>query len=139
MALTGYQIELIESSFQSVKFGNASFSARFYSNLFQAFPEYKPLFVHDQKKQEYKFAMIIQELSTYLHTPNRLNRSLQHLGIRHRHLSLHAADFENVGQIFIKTIAEVMGSEWSPELGVAWLELYTIASDEMQKFCLPAA
>ena len=123
------KIALLEKSFEQVQPEAIAFSASFYETLFQETPELKSLFEKiDQKAQEKKLIFSLAAIIENLRNPEVLGPALKSLGARHLQAGTLKAHYPLVGQALLKTLAQYLDKDWTPELSAAWTEAYeTIA------------
>lgn len=126
------EIELAETSFEKIKPCAIEFVSSFYENLFAAYPETRYLFsTTDMDKQGKKLLNSLILLLEGLRTPDLLAPVLKDLGSRHKGYGILAEYYPLVGEILLKTFAEYLQEDWTPEVAQAWFDIYKITSDLM--------
>ncbi|WRH66560.1 MAG: pentapeptide repeat-containing protein [Planktothrix sp. GU0601_MAG3] len=126
------RIELIETSFEKIKPRAVEFVASFYENLFEVYPETQRLFEKtDMDKQGKKLLSSLILLVGGLRTPEALIPVLKDLGARHKGYGIITEYYPLVGEILLKTFADYLQEDWTPQVAQAWLEIYTKTSQLM--------
>jgi len=125
-------VELLEQSFQAVAPRGEDLVETFYRNLFNDYPQVKPMFesvpMADQKKKLLASLKLVVE---NLRKPEVLTEALQQLGARHVEYGTQEKHYPAVGQTLLKSLAEIAGDLWTPELNTAWAEAYGEISNIM--------
>ncbi|MGE5655597.1 MAG: globin domain-containing protein [Actinomycetota bacterium] len=126
------RIELVETSFEKIKPRATEFVSSFYQNLLAAYPETKYFFSKtDMGKQEKKLLNSLILLVEGLRTPEVLVPVLKDLGARHKGYGILTEHYPLVGEVLLKTFAEYLEEDWTPEVTQAWLDIYTTTSQLM--------
>ena len=126
------EIELAETSFEKIKPCAIEFVSSFYENLFAAYPETRYLFsTTDMDKQGKKLLNSLVLLVEGLRTPKELIPVLKDLGARHKGYGIVTEYYPLMGEILLKTFADYLQEDWTPEVAQAWLDIYKITSDLM--------
>jgi hemoglobin-like flavoprotein/uncharacterized protein YjbI with pentapeptide repeats len=127
-------VELLESSFEKVKPRANEFAASFYENLFQAYPEVKPLFTKtDMKNQEKKLLNSLVLVVENLRNPEALGPVLNALGGRHVSYGAIPKYYGPVGEALLMTFEQYLAEDWTPEVKKAWLNAYRAITALMLK------
>jgi hemoglobin-like flavoprotein len=119
------QIELLETSFQTIAPRDEAFVTAFYERLFTRFPETRAFFastdmLEQRKKLLGALALVIQNLRK----PEMLTGALHGLGRRHVAYGVQAEHYPIVGTILLETFADVLGDDWTPVCHHAWAQAY---------------
>ena len=127
-------IEILEQSFDKVKPRANEFAASFYDNLFQAYPEVKPLFanadmVNQQKKLLNSLVLVVENLRN----PEALGPVLNALGARHVGYGAIPKYYTPVGEALLMTFEQYLQEDWTPEVKKAWLDAYRAITKLMLK------
>jgi class 3 adenylate cyclase/hemoglobin-like flavoprotein len=126
-------IFLVQSSFAHIAQRAEEFGMRFYENLFEAFPELRPLF-HDDMAAQTK--MLMSLLSSAVRGLNRMQEivgGLRALGERHPDYGASRADYDKVASALIRTLKEFLADEFTVELQQAWVSVYGMISEAMSE------
>ncbi|MGF1492746.1 MAG: globin family protein [Microcoleaceae cyanobacterium] len=125
-------VELLEYSFAQVKQHSGEFTATFYSTLFSEYPEVQPLFSHTQMQEQGKklFKSLVVVVESLRH-PAALITGLEGLGSRHVKYGVKPEHYPMVGNALLKTFAETLAAEWTPEVEQAWTEAYGAVAELM--------
>lgn len=118
-------VELLEESFGQVKPRATEFSSSFYDNLFNDYPEAKPLFAHtdmtEQRKHLIKALVLVVE---NLRKPDVLSEALKGMGARHVKYGTLPQHYPMVVNTLLKTFESYLGADWTPEVKQAWTDAY---------------
>jgi hemoglobin-like flavoprotein len=126
------QIELLESSFAKIEPKLNDFATSFYDNLFEMYPEAKPLF--DNTNMEAQKQKLIESLRTVIlniRYAESLTELLKGLGTRHVQYGALPEHYPAVGNALLQTFADYLKSEWTPEIKEAWVEAYNAITSLM--------
>ncbi len=127
-------IELLEQSFDKVKPHANEFAASFYDNLFQAYPEVKPLFANtDMGNQQKKLLNSLVLVVENLRNPEALGPVLNALGARHIGYGAIPKYYGPVGEALLITFEQYLKEDWTPEVKKAWLDAFTAITSLMLK------
>jgi len=122
---TAIDIELLETSLELVKARAGDFLESFYQNLFTDYPLTQTLFEHsDMKKQKIMLLNLLAFTVSNLRSPERLDETLRNLGDRHVGYGAIAEYYDFFGQSLLKTFAQYLGPQWTPETQRAWQQAY---------------
>jgi len=115
------QIDLIETSFETIKKNKASFSTAFYEHLFEQHPQLQPLFSHTTpEKQGGKLYAALVLLVENLRHPAELERVLVPLGEKHVGYGATPEAYPMVSAAILWTLEQFLGEAWTDELRLAW-------------------
>lgn len=109
----------------------------FYGNLFRLDPTTKPLFVGDLRLQGRKLVQTLGFIVDNLEDAETLLPAAQALAIRHVDYGVVAEQYASVGAALIKTLAQLLGDDFSKEDANAWASVYGGLSDAMIKAAYP--
>jgi hemoglobin-like flavoprotein/uncharacterized protein YjbI with pentapeptide repeats len=127
-------IELLEQSFEKIKPHADEFAASFYENLFNAYPELKPLFATvDMAKQQKKLLNALVLVVENLRNPEALGEVLSALGARHVGYGTIPKQYPAVEQALLKALEQQLRTEWTPELKQAWARALKVITAQMVK------
>ncbi len=115
---------LVQSSFDCISARSSEFGERFYQNLFEANPEFRPLF---QKDLAVQTKMLVSMLSSLVKGLNRMQEiagGLRELGKRHRDYKTSRTDYDKVVRALLRTLEEFLGDDLTPEIRQAWISVY---------------
>ncbi len=118
-------VDLLEQSFDQVKPYGTDFAETFYSYLFTAHPEAKPLFAHTNMPEQRKklldsLVLVIENVRT----PDALVSPLRGLGARHVKYGALPEHYPWVGEALLKTFEFYLGSNWTADVKQAWVGAY---------------
>lgn len=125
-------VELLEQSFAAVAPRGDELVETFYRHLFADYPEVKPLFEGTEpSEQQKKLLASLKLVVDNLRKPDVLVSALENLGGRHLEYGAEEAHYPAVGATLLKSLAEIAGELWSPELNQAWADAYGAISEHM--------
>lgn len=125
-------VELLESSFSQIKERKTEFTTYFYTNLFTAHPEVKPLFTKVQMEEQQKklFQSLVLTVES-LRKPDVLASALKGLGTRHVQYGVLPEHYPMVGSTLLKTFSICLQEAWTPNTEQAWIEAYAVVTQLM--------
>ncbi len=127
-------VEILVNSFEKVKPRANEFAASFYDNLFQLYPEVKPLFTNtDMGNQEKKLLNSLVLVVENLRNPEALGPVLNALGGRHVGYGAIPKYYKPVGEALLMTFEQYLQEDWTPEVKKAWLDAYRAITTLMLK------
>jgi len=122
-------IDAVQSSFEKVKPISEQAAEIFYSKLFEKDPSLKPLFKGDMKEQGKKLMTMLGMAVGSLKNLDKLVPIAQDLGKRHVAYGVTASMYDTVGAALLETLEAGLGADFTPELKMAWTQVYiTLAS-----------
>jgi class 3 adenylate cyclase/hemoglobin-like flavoprotein len=124
-------IFLVQSSFAQIAQRAEEFGVRFYANLFEAHPEFRPLFRNDIAAQTKMLIFILGSAVRGLNRMQELVGGLRALGERHLHYGVKRADYDKVASALIRTLKEFLTDEFTVELQHAWVTVYGLVAETM--------
>jgi hemoglobin-like flavoprotein len=128
-----HAIQLVKDSFDLVEPIAPQAAASFYTHLFGADPSLQSLFKGDMVVQGHKLMQMIALAVSKLHEPEVLVPALQKLGQRHMDCVLRDAHFELVQTALLKTLRQVLGVAFTPDVEAAWIEACGLMADTMRE------
>ncbi|MGK7874563.1 MAG: globin family protein [Xenococcaceae cyanobacterium] len=129
---SGLQAELLETSLEKIKPRATEFSSSFYSNLFSAYPEAKPLFANtNMAEQEKKLISSLVLVVKNLRKPEFFETILKGLGARHVKYGALPEHYPLVGNALLTTFEQYLGSDWTTEVKQAWVDAYGVITTLM--------
>ena len=129
--MTPQQVELVQTSFKKVVPIAATAADLFYNRLFEIAPETRALFPKDLTEQKGKLMSMLGTAVTNLHKLDTILPAVKALGERHKGYGVTAAHYAPVGAALLWTLEKGLGSDFTPEVKVAWTETYTALAGVM--------
>ncbi|AZP12638.1 HAMP domain-containing protein [Undibacterium parvum] len=126
-------IQLVQQSWQEVAKIAPQAAELFYKNLFEADPSLQRLFKGDMQAQGKKLMQMIGAAVGKLNDLDSLVPILQSLGKRHAGYGVKDAHYQTVGAALLKTLAQGLGSAFTPSHKAAWTEVYGVMASVMMK------
>jgi nitric oxide dioxygenase len=124
MAVDDAQIRLVRGSLPMIRERLTPASMSFYANLFALAPELRPLFRTDIASQGMRFMSTLATIADLLDEPDELADEVDYLARAHAGIGVRAAHFVPMRSALLVTLAETLGSEFTPELQAAWHAAY---------------
>ena len=106
----------------------------FYANLFIAKPELKVLFKRDKS---HTITEAIKYLVDGMDDLPRLIPYVKKLAIMHVHFGVKEEDYQVAGPVFIATLKQLIGSDFSAEDEKVWQKVYRVLSKLMISYAYP--
>jgi hemoglobin-like flavoprotein len=101
------------------------FAATVYHHLFTMYPQTKVLFAHTDMSMQYsKLLLTLSIIARALRDPKSLALRLHELGRRHTYYHLNPEHYTHFGNALLKTFAQYMDTQWTPELEALWMQTY---------------
>jgi len=127
---TGLDVDLLEQTFAALAPQGEALVKRFYAELFERYPDVKPMFdnttVADQEK---KLLVALQLVVNSLRKPEALVNVLGHLGSKHHEYGARPEHYTAVAETLLDVMAEFAGELWTDDVHAAWSEaLNTVAT-----------
>jgi methyl-accepting chemotaxis protein len=124
------QIELLEETFAKLADSGEILVEKFYSQLFERFPDVKPMFANvDQKEQEKKLLSGLVMVINNIRKPEVLGPALSTLGKKHQKYGAVAEHYPAVAETLLDVMGELAGDLWTDEVKQAWTNaLNTVAT-----------
>lgn len=126
-------LEAVQSSFEKVKPISEQAAEIFYSKLFEKDPSLKALFKGDMKEQGRKLMAMLSTAVGSLKNLDKLVPVAQDLGKRHVGYGVTAPMYDTVGAALLETLEVGLGSDFTPELKAAWIQVYTTLASVMKE------
>lgn len=122
MALNG---PLLSTSLELVASREPQITKRFYTLLFQRYPQSQALFGRNPREgQERMLQEAIIAVVEHVDDSDWLVSNLRGLGAKHAGYGVTEEMYPWVGECLLATLAEIAGDDWSPEIDKAWTDAY---------------
>jgi hemoglobin-like flavoprotein len=105
----------------------------FYTRLFEADPQLKPLFKSNLDEQKKKLMQTIGLAVRGLGDLGALVPAVQALGRRHVGYGVKAKDYETVGAALLWTLSQGLGKGFDAEHEAAWTKVYGVLAKTMME------
>ena len=117
---------LVQTSFDQLAGQAMPFAQAFYDELFDIHPAAIPLFEHTDMGRQQKMlvdtlALAVRGLDDF----EKIQQAVRELGERHVDYGASLRDYKFVGQALIGTIERFLGDAFTPEIELAWREVYS--------------
>lgn len=128
----GPDVEAIEESFALLAPQAMTLVDRFYEELFQRYPDVRPMFANtDMKEQKGKLIGSIKLVVDNVRNPAALVEPLAALGAAHQKIGAVAAHYEAVASTMLSVLAELAGDAWSDRYATAWNQALQLVAEAM--------
>lgn len=138
MSVTPRQISLIQNSFAKVEPIADQAAAIFYKKLFEYDPSLRRLFKADMKDQGRKLMGVLKIAVNSLNDLDKLVPTLKTLADRHVGYGVRPEDYTPVGNALLYALKQGLGSEFTPELRQAWIDVYRVVANTMRQHSYPS-
>ena len=126
--------DVLRKNFELVVERSPTLTHRFYEILFERYPQTRAMFPDSRRlTQEGMLTQALVAVMDHLEDSPWLVNTLHALGGRHADYGVTDEMYGWVGASLLATLAEVSGSDWSPEVELAWSEAYGAIAGLMQE------
>ena len=126
------QVDLVRASFARLPQDAEAVGMLFYAVLFKIDPELRPLFKGNLNRQS---ELLVTMIATAVDNLDRLDlvlTAVQDLGRRHARYGIKDVDYDTVETALLLTLAQALGSEFSPDVRQAWIACYRTLAEVMK-------
>jgi len=128
MMLSKEHQAIVQATFARVEAHSDRFVTLFYRHLFEENPALRKLFGTNLKAQgDALYRMFILAVEGLNH-PSDLIPSLNDLGLHHAGYGVKPEDYETFGRALSKTLAEILATDFTPDVAIAWQTFYKFLS-----------
>ncbi|NEX23294.1 hemin receptor [Thiorhodococcus mannitoliphagus] len=131
--MTPQSIALVRASWIKVKPLAEPAAERFYSRLFEHYPEIKALFQEDMIEQRRKFMAMLDTAVDALDDLDAVLPAIEDLGAQHASYGVTDADYDKVADALLWALSQELGADFTPEVRAAWTEVYMALAGAMQE------
>lgn len=121
---------LIDLSWEAIR-QNPDAMVRFYDHLFAIAPETRHFFSEDNTKQSEKLAYTLGFLVVNLRRLEEIRDAIEDLGRFHNRLQIEDSHYGHLKIALIETIKEIMGANYTEDVGAAWDSVLEYVSNIM--------
>jgi serine/threonine protein kinase/hemoglobin-like flavoprotein/class 3 adenylate cyclase len=119
-------VYLVQTTFDRIGDQAPSFAQAFYDELFRTHPSAAPMFEHtDMERQRRMLTDTIGFAVRGLDDFAQVESAVRDLGLRHVDYGVSLTDYKFVGQALLGTLRRFLGEEFTPEVELAWREIYS--------------
>ncbi|MBL7815621.1 MAG: hypothetical protein JNL70_11440 [Saprospiraceae bacterium] len=130
--MTAQEIKLIKNSWSLFRHVKPEIVAdTFYSRLFFAHPELRPLFPKDMTQQYEKLIVTLTTVVARLERLHELTEDIAAMASRHSGYGVQASHYAHVGEALLWTLERGLGNDWDDKTAAAWTKCYNILADTM--------
>lgn len=116
----------LQRSWDEVTKYGAEVPLYFYSHLFVAHPEVRPMFPLSMAGQRDKLVSALGRVVSHAHQLENDAEFLRHLGRDHRKYAVVAEHYNAVGASLCATLKHFLGSAWDEDLAAQWTAAYQV-------------
>ncbi|MCI0656985.1 MAG: globin domain-containing protein [Acidobacteria bacterium] len=133
-------VNLLRSSFEAIRPKAQALVDRFYSLLFERYPQVKPMFARtDLPKQKQMLIQALALLVANLEKPDVLKGFLGQLGSKHAGYGVRDEHYDAVGFCLLQAMAETAGPLWTDDLTLEWSATYGAVASLMKQGAIQPA
>jgi len=132
--MTPFQKKLIRASWAQVLPLADQPAVLFYQRLFQIDPSAQALFLDtDMVLQRKKLLQVLGVAVSSLDNLGALTKTVEDLGRRHAGYGVKDQHYDSVGAALLWTLEQKLGAGWTPDVALAWTEIYTLLAGVMRR------
>jgi hemoglobin-like flavoprotein len=131
--VTDQQVTLVQESFAKVEPISEQAAEIFYGKLFEIDPSLRSMFKHDMKAQGKKLMATLAVVVKGLSKPDSIMPAVKELAVRHVEYGVEPEHYTYVGNALLRTLAEGLGDDFTPETRQAWVEAYRLLAKVMKE------
>jgi hemoglobin-like flavoprotein len=131
-ALDQEQCELVRVTFAKIALNPDMAAAMFYARVFTTNPALRALFRIEMIEQGKKLMDTLSVFIDNLHQFDEIRPAVRDLGRRHVGYGVKDADYDTLEAALLWTIEKVLGADFTPAVGDAWLACYRTLAVEMK-------
>jgi methyl-accepting chemotaxis protein len=132
--MTGFDVDILASSFKSIEPYGELLVRRFYEDLFKRCPELVPMFENttpgDQQK---KLLAALKLVVNKAGKPKSLKKALKALGERHQGYGALPDHYNVVAEILMESMSAIAGDLWTDKVEAAWQQALNQVANIMLK------
>ena len=118
------QVEAVQTSWALLAPVSDQAAELFYTNLFAHDPSIRALFEGDMHTQGKRLMTMIGMAVENLNNPRQLVPTLRSLSKRHISYGVTDAHYHTMGKALQQTLAQGLGTAYTPEVNEAWSRVY---------------
>jgi hemoglobin-like flavoprotein len=130
--MTNEQIKLVQDSFRQVAPIAETAAQLFYTRLFELDPDLELLFKGNLTEQGRKLMQMLALAVSSLDRMEQLLPIVRSLGTRHVSYGVRDKDYDTVGQALLWTLRKGLAETFTPDVELAWTNVYTTLASAMQ-------
>jgi hemoglobin-like flavoprotein len=132
--MTPFQKKLIRATWAQVLPLGDQATVLFYRRLFEIDPSARALFRDtDMVQQRKKLLHVLGVAVSSLDNLGALTRTVEDLGRRHAGYGVKDSHYDSVGAALLWTLEQGLGRAWTPDVALAWTEIYTLLAGVMRR------
>ena len=123
------QIELVQTSFESVVPIAGVAADLFYDRLFELDSTLRPMFSSDLVEQKKKLMQMLTVAVRGLTRLDEIVPAVRALGARHVNYGVQDEHYTTVGAALLWTLGQGLGEAFTPDVEAAWTAVYTVLAE----------
>ena len=128
------QIELVQSTWNTVRLIENEVARLFYDRLFELDPQLRQLFkAGDLREQGLKLTTMITTAVNGLKRLDAIVPAVQALGRRHANYGVANSHYDTVASALMWTLEQGLGDSFTPEVRDAWIGVYDLLANTMKE------
>ena len=132
--MTPFQKRLVRATWAQVLPLADQTTVLFYQRLFQIDPSAQALFLDtDMVLQRKKLLQVLAVAVSSLDNLGALTKTVEDLGRRHAGYGVKDSHYDSVGAALLWTLEQRLGAAWTPDVALAWTEIYTLLAGVMRR------
>jgi hemoglobin-like flavoprotein len=132
--MTPFQKKLIRATWAEVLPLGDQATVLFYRRLFEIDPSTRALFRDtDMIQQRKKLLHVLGVAVSSLDNLGALTKTVEDLGRRHAGYGIKDSHYDSVGEALLWTLEQGLGRAWTPDVALAWTEIYTLLAGVMRR------
>ena len=133
-------VDLLRESFDALRPNIQTLVDRFYSLLFERYPQVRPMFARtNMATQKQMLISALTLLVTNLEKPEILQGVLQPMGAKHVGYGVRDEHYDAVGLCLLDAMADTAGPLWTDDLTREWSATYGAVAGMMKEGAAKAA
>lgn len=132
-----FNVTTLHDSFSKVKPYSRDLVRKFYTFLFEKYPQIRPLFPKDMQDQYEKFVKTLAFVVMGVYHNDAIEKDVLALGARHKGYKVQKYHYDIVGAVLLESLQwcyeERIKEAWTTELHSTWEQAYTLVATVMQK------
>ncbi len=127
-------VNLLRSSFEAIRPQAQALVDRFYTLLFERYPQVKPMFSRtNMATQKQMLVSALSLLVANLEKPDVLKGVLAPMGAKHAGYGVRDEHYDAVGLCLLDAMAEIAGPLWTDDLTREWSSTYGAVAGLMKE------
>jgi len=131
--MNAHQRTLVKGTFDDLRPVPKSAGLTFYTRLFELDPSLRRLFKGNLENQASMFVTALNMAVLQLVEQGFVPQSVRELGARHAGYGVEPSHYATFGEALLRTLADLLGERFTPEVREAWTEAYETLAVAMKQ------